>query len=239
MHDKSNYRVAGFGAGFLKALSSRESSFCLMEKLYWLIVITRDFSLFITTGRWKSQFHAQQSGMDLFGITYLEKNLVAISTSRGIQIVNHQTGTIVGNVPTNGECRGIAYNKGALICWVRSIGIESIQLSNFSTKTLVQIKENTDRLGISVYRNRIYATDYSNDAVSCYTLEGKKLWQFKNESVLKFPRGIAVDNNSNVYVAAYKCVICLSSDGKKFEKKLSAKEGLYDPSALHFDHIKK
>ncbi|CAC5397665.1 TRIM2_3 [Mytilus coruscus] len=170
-----------------------------------------------------------------FGVTYIENNIVAISTSNGVLTVNIQTGTIVTNIATNGECRGIEYNNGALICWVRSIGIQSIQMSNRAITTLVRVEESNDRLGISIYRNKIYATDYSNNTVSCYTFEGKELWHFKNEFAFRYPTGIAVDNNSNVYVAAYKCVICLSPDGKKFKKFEASKNGFSDPTALHFD----
>ncbi|CAC5403666.1 TRIM2_3 [Mytilus coruscus] len=173
-----------------------------------------------------------------FGVTYIENNLVAISTSQGIQTVNTQTGSVVGNIATNGECRGIAFNNGTVICWVKSIGIQSIQLSNLSTKTLVKIEENSNRLGIAVHRNKIYATEFSNDAVSCYTFEGRKLWQFQNKFVLKGPTGIAIDNNCNIYVAAYKCVLCLSSGGKKFKKFEASKDGFSDPTALYFDCTK-
>lgn len=60
--------------------------------------------------------------------------------------------------------------------------------------------------------------------VNCYTIDGK----FKNTPVLKTPTGIAIDNDSNVYVASYdyNCVIVLSSDEKNFKKVLSSKDGL-------------
>lgn len=177
-------------------------------------------------------------GTGPFGVTYIENNLVAISTSVGVQIVNTYTETVVRNILTIGECRGIAYSNGILVCWVRSIGIISIQLSNLSTKTIVKIKESTDRLGIAVHRNKIYATEFSNNAVSCYTLEGRKLWQFQNKFVLIGPTGIAIDNNCNAYIAAYKCVLCLSSCGKKFKKFEASQDGFSDPTALYFDCTK-
>ncbi|VDI45806.1 Hypothetical predicted protein [Mytilus galloprovincialis] len=182
------------------------------------------------------------AGYGPYGVTHVEKALVAVSTSRGIQIVNIETGTVVEKIPTTGECRGIAYNNGALICSVRSIGIQSIQLSNKNTEssitTLIKVEDRHDRLGITVHRNKIYATDFSKHAVSCYTLQGTNLWQFKNESILKCPIGIAVDNNSKVYIAAYKCVICLSFDGKNDKTFAASKDGFSDPTALHFDETR-
>lgn len=67
--------------------------------------------------------------------------------------------------------------------------------------------------------------------------KGSSCGSSKNESILKRPTGIAVDNNSNVYVGAYKCVICLSTDGKKFKKLEASRDGFDGPSALYFDHI--
>ncbi|CAC5403664.1 unnamed protein product [Mytilus coruscus] len=61
------------------------------------------------------------AGNGPYGVTHIEKKLVAVSTSSGVQTVNIQMGTIVEKIATTGECREIAYNNGALICWVRSI----------------------------------------------------------------------------------------------------------------------
>ncbi|CAC5403668.1 unnamed protein product [Mytilus coruscus] len=177
-------------------------------------------------------------GTGPFGVTYIKNNLVAISTSLGIQTVSTQTRTVVQNIATNGECRGIAYNNGALICWVRSIGIQSIQLSNLKIATLVKIDERNDRLGISVHRNKIYVTNYYSNVVNCYTLDGKQLWQAKDIPFLKYPTGITLDKNSYIYVAAYRCVIVLSSNGKESKTIMASKDGFSDPTALHFDQTK-
>jgi outer membrane protein assembly factor BamB len=55
-------------------------------------------------------------------------------------------------------------------------------------------------------------------SVTCYTINGEKLWKFKDESVLMTPLGVAVDNNSNIYVTSgnYKKVIVLSPDGEQW-----------------------
>ncbi|CAC5395474.1 unnamed protein product [Mytilus coruscus] len=56
-------------------------------------------------------------------------------------------------------------------------------------------------------------------------------------SALKYPRGITVDNDGNVYVASSGTnkVIVISSDGKRFMEMLSVKDGLYNPSVLDYD----
>ncbi|XP_063414095.1 uncharacterized protein LOC134696307 [Mytilus trossulus] len=178
------------------------------------------------------------AGTGPFDVTYIKDHEVAISHSRGIQIININSGTVLESIKTDGECRGIAHNNGTIICCVKSKGIQCIQISNKTISTLVKYHENIDPLGISVYGNKIYETSYNYPAVNCYTLEGKRLWHFIAEDFdLVQPTGIAVDNNSNVYIAFpfYHSIIVLSSDGKKFKNILTHKDGLYQPIALHFD----
>lgn len=161
-----------------------------------------------------------------------------MSNSWDIQIINIHSGTVLENIKTDGECRGITHNNGTLICCVKSKGIQGIQISNKTISTMVKDHEHIDRLGISIDGNKIYETSYNYPAVNCYTfmLEGKLLWQFYNIFKLQ-PTGIAVDNNSNVYVAScyYNSVFVLSPDGKKFKNILIHEDGLYQPRALHFD----
>lgn len=162
---------------------------------------------------------------------------MAISTSSGIQIINTQSGTVLESINTDRECKRIAHNNGSLIYCVKSKGIQCIQISNKAITILVKDHENIDQLGISVHGTKIYCTDFDYSVVNCYTLKGNHMWKFQNTNVLLRPTGIALDNNSNVYVASYYCnsVIVLSSDGRKFKKLLSLKDGLFKPRALHVD----
>ncbi|CAC5403663.1 unnamed protein product [Mytilus coruscus] len=191
-------------------------------------------------GMMEKEISISSAEKEAFDVTFIKDNLVALSTSYGILIINIRSGTIVKKIQTNGKCQGIAYNNGTLICCIKSIGIQCIKLLNKTVTTLVKIDKRSDRLGLAVHGNKIYETDFSNNIVSCYTLEGHKLWQFKNTSVMLGPTGIAVDSNSNVYVASYSynCVIVLSSDGQKFKKILSSKDGLLFPRAICFDEMK-
>ncbi|CAG2251627.1 TRIM2_3 [Mytilus edulis] len=188
-------------------------------------------------GRLDNYISCQSAGIGPFDVTCIKDNEVAISTSRGIHIIHIDSRTILKGIQTSGECRGIAHNNGTLICCVQSKGIQCIQIANQTITTLVEVHESIDQLGICVQRTKIYVTNFSYGFVDCYTLEGKHLWQFHNRSVLMNPTGIAVDNNSNIYVACYctNSVLVLSSDGKKFKKVLSSRNGLYQPRALHFD----
>jgi hypothetical protein len=76
-----------------------------------------------------------------------------------------------------------------------------------------------------------HETNHTNNSVTCYTINGEKLWEFKDESVLRQPVGVAVDNNCNIYVASfyYSKVIVLSPDGKQWRQLLDKNDGMSGP----------
>ncbi|VDI51662.1 Hypothetical predicted protein [Mytilus galloprovincialis] len=203
------------------------------------IILADKLKLFIVNnnGRMDKSIYCQTARTGPFDVTYIKDNEVAISTSSGIQIINIQTMSILEIINTDGECAGIAHNNGKKICCVKSKGIQCIQISNKKITTLVTANDYFDRLGISVQGSKLYVTNFDNSDVNCYTLEGNHLWKFHNTSAIFQPTGIAVDYNSNVYVASYAfcSVIVVSSDGKQFKKIISIKNGLCQPRALHFD----
>jgi hypothetical protein len=67
---------------------------------------------------------------------------------------------------------------------------------------------------ISLRDGTIKLTGY--DTIYCYSLTGQTIWDFRDRSVLRKGKGIALDKNSNVFVAGMETnnVVVLSPDGK-------------------------
>jgi outer membrane protein assembly factor BamB len=76
--------------------------------------------------------------------------------------------------------------------------------------------------------------DHSYYTIYCYTLTGQQIWTFKDENVLRVPRGIALDKNKNVYVTGRETqnVVVLSPDGKTCRQILAKSDGLNEPISL-------
>jgi sugar lactone lactonase YvrE len=51
--------------------------------------------------------------------------------------------------------------------------------------------------------NKLYYTNTNTHAVTCCDLHGTTQWEFKDDRVLKYPTGISVDNDGNVYVVGF------------------------------------
>jgi sugar lactone lactonase YvrE len=63
--------------------------------------------------------------------------------------------------------------------------------------------------------DKLYYTNWNTHTVTCCDLYGTSQWEF-NESVLRCPLGISVDNDGNVYVVGFhsKNVVVISPDGQ-------------------------
>jgi hypothetical protein len=72
-------------------------------------------------------------------------------------------------------------------------------------------------------------TDKTNSVVF-YDFNGVKKWCYSSD-LLKNPRGITVDSNSNIYVTGYKSnnVVVISPDGKRAKQLLGISDELLTP----------
>jgi outer membrane protein assembly factor BamB len=87
---------------------------------------------------------------------------------------------------------------------------------------------------ISLRNDTINCTEWKTNTIYCYTLTGQEIWTFKDENVLRGPRGIALEKNRNVYVAGKGTnnVVVISPDGKNCKEILTKSNGLDRPFSL-------
>jgi hypothetical protein len=161
-------------------------------------------------------------------VTLIDDSTVAVSTSGGIHIINIDTKCTERVIKTTGRCYGIAYHKGTLLWGEGSRGLIKIELSDGRITTLVEDLKLPDQSFATTFGDKIFQTNYINHSVTCYTINGEKLWEYRDESVLGQPVGVAVDNNCNIYVISYyyNKVIVLSTDGKQWRQLLDQNDGM-------------
>jgi DNA-binding beta-propeller fold protein YncE len=176
----------------------------------------------------------------LFGVTYLDDRTVAVSTANGIEIINIDTKKTERLINTGHICGGITYHNGVLLWCGQQSGIQMMKLSDGRVTTLVKQRNLSPYSYIATCREKIYQTNPNTNTVTCYTIKGDKLWEFKDESVLKDPHGVTVDNDGNAYVTSYSSnnVVVIEPDGRQGRHILSIDDGLTNPTGISFDKSK-
>jgi DNA-binding beta-propeller fold protein YncE len=175
-----------------------------------------------------------------FDVTCLDDTTVAVSTKTGIEILNINSTKTERVIETSQPCYGITHHNGVLLWCEKWGGIQMMKLSDGRVTTLVKQSNLPPNSYITTCGDKIYLTNGTTSTVTCYTIKGEKLWKFKDLSVLRDPRGVTVDNNSNVYVTSYSSnkVIVLEPDGRQGRQLISSEDGLKCPIGIYFDKSK-
>jgi DNA-binding beta-propeller fold protein YncE len=173
-------------------------------------------------------------------VTYIDETTVAVSTNKGIEIINIDTKYSERSINTSQGCHGITYHNGVLLWCEEQKGIQMMKLSDDRITTLVKQSNFPPDSYLTTRGEKIYQTDRNTNTVTCYTINGDKLSEYKNESMLKNPRGVTVDNNGNAYVTSCRSnsVVFIEPDGRQGRQILSSDDGLKQPWGMYFDKSK-
>ncbi|CAG2253555.1 unnamed protein product [Mytilus edulis] len=124
---------------------------------------------------------------------------------------------------------GIVLKDNELIYSAFNKGIRMINLYDEALSDIVLVEMASE--GSIQYLGTKYTIQ--THTVKCYNEKGEMQWTFQNESVLRNPLGIDVNNDGNVYVVGYYThnVVVISPDGQR-HKVLAASDNIDRPIAL-------
>ncbi|XP_071145306.1 protein lin-41-like [Mytilus edulis] len=203
---------------------------------------SRNDSVIILHPHGELMFETSMSPSFAFDVAYNDDNTVAVSSDypsyKQINIINIDTKTI-RSIRTEDACSGITHKEESLIVCVRGKGIQKVNKQSGERTSIVSCKLGSWSYIVSS-DNKLYYTNRDDNTVTCCDMGGNIIWTFKDENVLKDPRGIAVDNTGNIYTVSNNnnTLIVLSADGQKRRQLLSKDDGLHNPNALAYDKIR-
>ena len=175
-----------------------------------------------------------------YDVTNIDDRNVAVSAGNGIEIINIDTKKTERRINTGQRCSGITYHNGILLWCEVKRGIQMMKLSDDRITTLVKQSNLQSSSYIATCREKIYQTNRNTNTVTCYTIKGDKVWEYKDESVLTEPRGVTIDNHGNAYVTSWSpnSVVVIEPDGRQGRQILSSDDGLKNPTGIYFDKSK-
>lgn len=173
-----------------------------------------------------------------FDVTCIDAKTIAISTGSSGQIViaNVLSKKIKKVIGTTWQYDGLCHINGKLIFAVYAKGVHMLHLESGSI-TSIHSENITVDTHVTAFGNRIYHTNWKTNTVTCYNIDGKTIWTYQDENILKKPRGITVDDKQNLYVACLgtDCVLVISPDGKQGRQLQIEKDDIENLRAIYFD----
>jgi len=175
-----------------------------------------------------------------FDVTCVDDTTLAASTNNGIEIININSGKTGRRIKSSKPCRGITYQYGVLLWCELQRGIQMMKLTDDRGTRLVKQSNLSYSSYITRRGEKLFETNNGTSIATCYTITGKQLWEYKDVSVVNGPRGVTVDNNSNVYVTLCNSnkVVVLEPDGRQGRQLISSDDGLISPTGIYFDKSK-
>ncbi|XP_052081027.1 uncharacterized protein LOC127718987 [Mytilus californianus] len=179
--------------------------------------------------------YKMSTNFDAFDFTFVNENTVAITSGEskmhsGIALIDVETRSEIKFITLLGRPFGINCAQGSLFVCVEKFGIYELDTINYDKCCVIRCCLPWYSY-IHVSSDRIYYTDYTVHSVYCCGRKGSHFWTFRDDFILKYPRGITVVNDGNVYVVGEKSsnVVIISNDGKQI---LTKEEGLNEPSSI-------
>ncbi|XP_071135998.1 uncharacterized protein [Mytilus edulis] len=175
-----------------------------------------------------------------FDVTAVDTDRIVVTYGDWCQyteIINHKKNENK-KIHFQKSCWGICHWN--LKCYVLIHG-SGVAVFDVLGEKLQNIKLATSKEAyLAVTENRIFYANYGHNAVQCFDMVGKKVWEFKDTSI-GGPTGLSVDNYKNVLVASdhEHNLSVIQHDGKSSKTLLNDTTEFKEPRAIHFDLEKK
>ncbi|XP_071123643.1 uncharacterized protein [Mytilus edulis] len=178
-----------------------------------------------------------------FDVVYLKEDIIAVTSGRfsdNIKLIDTKFKTVKKTINVGSSNDGMALKDKDLIYCGREKGLRKISLDDGFVSSITNSKL-SELSHIATFSDNFIYTDCKTNTVTCTTQQGQVNWIFKDESILKCPFSISVDNDGNVYVVGRdSCnVVVISPDGQRYRQILHVFSlvDLQKPSALHYDLV--
>ena len=187
------------------------------------------------------QIGKDKTGSSTFDTLYIkEDNSVAVSCgdvgNKCIAIIDIEKKDVMTTIHVDTYILGMAIRGKTIYFRALNKGLSMLNLSDKLVSAITD-REMRSVEYIATFGEKLYYTNWNTHTVTCCDLQGTTQWEFKDERVLKFPLGISVDNDGNVYVAGRDSsnVVVISPDGQHHRELLSNKDGMVTPLVLDYE----
>lgn len=171
-----------------------------------------------------------------FALTAIEDRTIAISyyDLKTVEIIHVDTKKILCDFRFDMNCAGISYHDGKLVVRIERYGYHIIDLVSRQILHEVRMEGGTMPY-VSHIDGRFFCANWKTGKVSCCLIDGKQLWEFRNEILIN-PNGITADSIGNVFVCGYGSnnIIAISRDGLVAKQLDTFINTINAPLGIHF-----
>jgi DNA-binding beta-propeller fold protein YncE len=187
------------------------------------------------------QIGKDKIGFRAYDALYIkEDNGVAVSSGIDVKhcitLIDIKSQKVMTTIFMETDICGMAIRGRTIYYCAWGKGLKMLNLNDKSVSDIIN-RDMSFVIYLATFGDKLYYTNWKTHTVTCCNLQGTTQWEFKDERVLRYPRGITVDNDGNVYVTVCNSsnVVVISPDGQRHKQLLSSKDGLVEPHVLDYE----
>ena len=187
------------------------------------------------------QIGKDKIGFRVYDALYIkEDNGVAVSSGIDVKhcitLIDIKSQKVMTTIFMETDICGMAIRGRTIYYCAWGKGLKMLNLNDKSVSDIIN-RDMSYVIYLATFGDKLYYTNWNTGTVTCCDLQGTTQWEFKDERVLRYPRGITVDNDGNVYVTGRDSnnVVVISPDGQRHKQLLSSKDGLVNPHVLDYE----
>jgi hypothetical protein len=191
------------------------------------------------------QVGKDKTGCCTYDTVYIkDNNSIAVSSGRGddrcISIIDLESQKVMKTISMDTFINGMAVRGRTIYYSASNKGLKMLNLSDKSVSDIIN-SDMSKVYYVAISGDKLYYANCDTHTVTCCDLHGKTQWEFNDESVLRSPLGISVDNDGNVFVVGYDSqnVVVISPDGQRHRQLLSSSDGQVNLRILDYDKSTK
>ncbi|CAC5399495.1 unnamed protein product [Mytilus coruscus] len=175
-----------------------------------------------------------------YDVTCINDKKLAVTDDAEITFIDMERKEVIKRVRAEGYGFGISHSNRSIIYTTDKSKVKKMDLRTERITTL-NVGDPIFQSYVVGSENKIFYSNWQEHTVICYDINGSALWKFKDETVLRNPSGISIDNNCNVYVAGLNSnnVVVISPNGKQFKQIPLDGDGISNPRAISLEKENK
>lgn len=172
----------------------------------------------------------------IYGMTALSDELVAVTYNDCclIDIININTGNVTKRIKTNDSCSKISYENGLMYAVFKH---STIKVMNMFGNVIRSFPSPSFYINyIKIDKDRLFLTDYHDNILYCYDLQGQLKWKFSCKRIKEL-HGVTTDRHGHVYIAGALSnnIIVLENTGKYFKELVNPSDEVIKPIIIFYD----
>ncbi|CAC5417210.1 TRIM56 [Mytilus coruscus] len=224
----------------IKGIKTVSDMICLIDGRFVVVEENGRISLHSADGKFQKYISVTGKAFSVERIDH-DTIITSYPDEKAIKFIKISSETVTKVITLDKPCRGISYCNDTIVVALSHNDDEykEIRKINLKGNTLssMYIQSESNLYYLTHSNDRVFFSDYIDDAVRCIDMSGNPIWEFKCDE-MNGPCGLCKDNYGNIFVVAFVSgnIVVMSVDGEQSKVMFTDNDIISEPQCICFNN---